>query len=147
MRLICRLCWVVSLVACGGEPSGSPSSSAASTPTGATSAAAAVSSGASSASVAPGAAFRAAIIAFIDGSARTAAAEFDALAERYPTSAEANAARYRAGRAWHAAGDTAAARARSSPRATWPAGGSRLTLCTSVRSMSGRAHGSAGAAS
>jgi soluble lytic murein transglycosylase len=64
------------------------------------------------ASVAPGAAFRAAIIAFIDGNARMAAAEFDALAERYPTSAEATAARYWAGRAWHAAGDTAAARAR-----------------------------------
>lgn len=64
------------------------------------------------ASVAAGAAFRAAIIAFIDGSARTAAAEFDALAERYPTSAEATAARYWAGRAWHAAGDTATARAR-----------------------------------
>ncbi len=64
------------------------------------------------ASVAPGAAFRAGIIAFVDGSARTAAAEFDALVERYPTSAEATAARYWAGRAWHAAGDTAAARSR-----------------------------------
>ena len=64
------------------------------------------------ASVAPGAAFRAAIIAFIDGNARTAAAELDALIARYPTSAEATAARYWAGRAWHAAGDTAAAQSR-----------------------------------
>ena len=64
------------------------------------------------ASVAPAAAFRAAIIAFIDGSSRTAAAEFDALAERYSTSPEATAAQYWAGRAWHAAGDTSAAAAR-----------------------------------
>ncbi len=64
------------------------------------------------ASVAPAAAFRAAIIAYIDGSARTAATEFDALAERYPESREALAARYWAGRAWSAAGDSATARGR-----------------------------------
>ncbi|HEU4829942.1 MAG TPA: transglycosylase SLT domain-containing protein [Gemmatimonadales bacterium] len=64
------------------------------------------------ASVAPEAAFRAAIIAFVDGDHRTAAREFDALTERYPSSSEASAARYWAGRAWYAAGDSAAAAAR-----------------------------------
>jgi soluble lytic murein transglycosylase len=64
------------------------------------------------ATVAPAAAFRAALIALIDGGARTAATEFDAIIERYAESGEAAAARYWSGRAWHAAGDTTAAHSR-----------------------------------
>ncbi|HWJ20813.1 MAG TPA: transglycosylase SLT domain-containing protein, partial [Gemmatimonadaceae bacterium] len=62
--------------------------------------------------VAPRARFRAAVIAIANGDARTAAAELDALRTRYPSSDEALAAGYWAGREWAAAGDTAAARAR-----------------------------------
>ena len=62
--------------------------------------------------LAPASGFRAAIIAFTDGEFRTAARELDSLASRYPSSAEANASRYWAGRAWAAAGDSAAARDR-----------------------------------
>ena len=62
--------------------------------------------------LAPGAAFRAAIIAYVGGEPRTAALELDTLALRHGTHAEATAARYWAGRAWEAAGDSSAARAR-----------------------------------
>ena len=62
--------------------------------------------------LAPASGFRAAIIAFTDGQYRTAARELDSLVARYPSSAEANASRYWAGRAWAAAGDSAAARDR-----------------------------------
>jgi soluble lytic murein transglycosylase len=63
-------------------------------------------------SLAPEAAFRAAIIALVAGHARTAATELDALAARTGANAEREAARYWAGRAWAAAGDSAAARDR-----------------------------------
>lgn len=62
--------------------------------------------------LAPSAGFRAAIIALVAGSERTAARELDALAKRYPHSSEALAALYWSGRAWSAAGDSAAARDR-----------------------------------
>ena len=58
---------------------------------------------------APTAGFRAAMIALLADSAGRAATEFDALAEQYPRSDEAGAALYWAGRAWAAAGDSAAA--------------------------------------
>jgi len=61
---------------------------------------------------APTSRFRAAMIAFLSGEAKVAAQEFDALAERYPTSDEALSATYWAGRAWADAGDSALARGR-----------------------------------
>lgn len=60
---------------------------------------------------APVAVFRGALISFIRGDFRTAASEFDALANQYPRSSDAIAARYWAGRAHHALGDTARSRA------------------------------------
>ena len=57
--------------------------------------------------LAPASGFRAAIIALADGQYRTAALELDSLASLYPSSSEANASRYWAGRAWAAAGDSA----------------------------------------
>ena len=62
--------------------------------------------------LAPTAAFRGALIAYTSGSPRTAATELDSLAARYGSSAEAPAARYWAGRAWAAVGDTTRARQR-----------------------------------
>ncbi len=59
--------------------------------------------------LAPASGFRAARIAFTDGQYRTAARELDSLAASYPSSAEASASRYWAGRAWAAAGDSSAA--------------------------------------
>jgi soluble lytic murein transglycosylase len=56
--------------------------------------------------------FRAAMVELLTGRAATSAGEFDELARRYPKSDEAPAAVYWAGRAWVAAGDTAAALAR-----------------------------------
>jgi soluble lytic murein transglycosylase len=64
------------------------------------------------ASLAPQAAFRAAIIAYVSGSYRTAATEFDALAALRGTNPERDAATYWAGRAWEKAGDSATARTR-----------------------------------
>ncbi|HEX6105755.1 MAG TPA: lytic transglycosylase domain-containing protein, partial [Gemmatimonadales bacterium] len=61
---------------------------------------------------APAARFRAAMVELLTGSAAMSAREFDDLAKRYPRSDEATAAVYWAGRAWAAAGDTAAARMR-----------------------------------
>jgi soluble lytic murein transglycosylase len=61
---------------------------------------------------APEAAFRAALIAFIQGSPATAAREFDALRTHHPRSDEATAATYWSGRAWARAGNTTRARAR-----------------------------------
>jgi soluble lytic murein transglycosylase len=61
---------------------------------------------------APLSTFRAAMIVLLSGEARTAAQEFDALAERYPRSDEALGAIYWAGRAWAEAGDSALAHAR-----------------------------------
>ena len=58
------------------------------------------------------AAFRAALIAFTDGSYRTAAREWDELVKRHPSSSESLAAEYWSGRAWSAAGDSATARKR-----------------------------------
>ena len=63
-------------------------------------------------SLAPTAAFRGALIAYTNGNPRTAAGELDSLVTRYASSAEAPAARYWAGRAWAAVGDTARARQR-----------------------------------
>ena len=63
-------------------------------------------------SLAGAARLRAAIIAFAAGSVRVAAAELDALAAAAPDGPEALAARYWAGRAWAAAGDSARARER-----------------------------------
>jgi soluble lytic murein transglycosylase len=60
---------------------------------------------------APIAIFRAALISYIGRDFKTAASEFDALANQYPRSSDATAARYWAGRAHHALGDTARARA------------------------------------
>ncbi|HET7458526.1 MAG TPA: lytic transglycosylase domain-containing protein [Gemmatimonadaceae bacterium] len=65
-----------------------------------------------SARVAPRSRFRAAVIAIAAGSWRAAATELDTLRTRYPSSDEATAAGYWAGRAWAAAGDSAAARER-----------------------------------
>lgn len=62
--------------------------------------------------LAPPAGLRAALIAFVAGEHRTAALELDSLAVRYPTSPEAPAAQYWAGRAWARAGDSAAAASR-----------------------------------
>lgn len=56
--------------------------------------------------------FRAGIIAFVQRQARDAAVQFDSLVRLHPRSAEANAARYWAGRAWAGAGDTAKAHMR-----------------------------------
>jgi len=64
-----------------------------------------------SSSQAPIAVFRGAMISFIQGDFRTAASEFEALANQYPRSSDATAARYWAGRAHHALGDTARSRA------------------------------------
>ena len=61
---------------------------------------------------APTAGFRAAMIALLSDRPALAAAEFDALARRYPRSDEAGAAVYWAGRAWDADGNNAAARER-----------------------------------
>lgn len=58
---------------------------------------------------APPAEFRAAIVAFVSGQFGKAAREWDDLARRYPTSDEALAATYWAGRAFAAAGDSTAA--------------------------------------
>ena len=63
-------------------------------------------------SLAPTAAFRGALIAYTSNDPRTAAVELDSLVSRYASSAEAPAARYWAGRAWAAVGDTARARLR-----------------------------------
>ena len=62
--------------------------------------------------LAPASAFRAAMIALIDGNARRAAVEFDSLRIRWPQSEEAGSSFYWAGRAWAGAGDSAAAMAR-----------------------------------
>ena len=62
--------------------------------------------------LAPSAAFRAALIAFVGGEPRRGALELDSLVLRHGQHVEATAARYWAGRAWEAAGDSAAARAR-----------------------------------
>jgi peptidoglycan lytic transglycosylase len=59
---------------------------------------------------APTSRFRAAMIALLSGEPRTAAEEFDALAERYSRSEEAIGATYWAGRALAQAGDSTAAR-------------------------------------
>ena len=56
--------------------------------------------------------FRAAMVELLTGNAGMSAREFDELAKRYPRSDEAAAAVYWAGRAWAAAGDTAAATVR-----------------------------------
>ena len=61
---------------------------------------------------APTSRFRAAMIALLSGQPKLAAQEFDALAERYPSSDEALSASYWAGRAWADAGDSALARGR-----------------------------------
>jgi soluble lytic murein transglycosylase len=61
---------------------------------------------------APTSRFRAAMIALLSGQPKLAAQEFDALAERYPSSDEAMGATYWAGRSWAEAGDTAIARGR-----------------------------------
>jgi peptidoglycan lytic transglycosylase len=61
---------------------------------------------------APNALFRAAIIAFAAGQTPVAARELDSMARRYPDHPDALAARYWAGRAFAAQGDTGAARAR-----------------------------------
>ena len=65
-----------------------------------------------SARLAASARFRAATIAYADGEYRTAAREFDSLATSSSAGAEALAARYWSGRAWRAAGDSAAAATR-----------------------------------
>lgn len=62
--------------------------------------------------LAPTAAFRGALIAYTSGSPRHAAAELDSLVARYPSSGEAAAGRYWAGRAWLLVGDTTRARQR-----------------------------------
>jgi soluble lytic murein transglycosylase len=49
--------------------------------------------------------FRAALISYVKGNARAAAAAFDSLVARYPRSGEATASRYWSGRAWAAAGN------------------------------------------
>jgi soluble lytic murein transglycosylase len=55
---------------------------------------------------------QAAVIAFVAGDVRTAAAELDTLVRRFPRSGERLAATYWAGRAWALAGDSARAVAR-----------------------------------
>jgi soluble lytic murein transglycosylase len=62
--------------------------------------------------VAPAARFKAALIRYIQGDARGAAAEFDDALARYPRAEAALATRYWSGRAHARAGDTATARAR-----------------------------------
>lgn len=62
--------------------------------------------------VAPTAGFYAALIAFVDGDARTAAREWDEVVQRWPQSSEVSRARYWAGRAWAAAGNRDSAEAR-----------------------------------
>jgi soluble lytic murein transglycosylase len=62
--------------------------------------------------LAPSAGFRAAIIGFVNGNARSIARELDSLADRYDRSDEILAALYWSGRAWKRAGDTTAAHAR-----------------------------------
>ena len=62
--------------------------------------------------LAPSAGFRAAVIGFVNGNARTTARELDSLASRYGRSDEILAALYWSGRAWKRAGDTAAANER-----------------------------------
>ncbi|MCU0620970.1 MAG: transglycosylase SLT domain-containing protein [Gemmatimonadales bacterium] len=69
--------------------------------------------------LAPSAAFRAAVIALIDGDVEAAARELDALRSRWPGSTEVPAALYWAGRAWSAAGDTATATARWQAAMAW----------------------------
>lgn len=56
--------------------------------------------------------FRAAMIAFVAGSAREAAIEFDSLTSRFPRSSETQASLYWSGRAWAVAGDSVKAKAR-----------------------------------
>lgn len=56
--------------------------------------------------------FRAAIVAYVAGQTRHAAAELDTIFDRYSRSDEALAAGYWSGRAWARLGDTAKARAR-----------------------------------
>src|SRR5690606_4705843 len=56
--------------------------------------------------------YQAAVIAFALGHPDTAAAEFDTVAAKHPSSPEAIGALYWAGRGWAAAGDTARARER-----------------------------------
>jgi soluble lytic murein transglycosylase len=58
---------------------------------------------------APTSRFRAAMIALLSGDAKSAAEEFDALADRYSASSEAIGASYWAGRSWAQAGDSALA--------------------------------------
>jgi soluble lytic murein transglycosylase len=58
---------------------------------------------------APLARFQAAIIALVNGEARTAAFGFDTLVTKHPASSEALAGLYWAGHAWEAAGDSSAA--------------------------------------
>lgn len=53
---------------------------------------------------APRAAFRAALIAYVGGTATQAAREWDALGVRYPRAEDSSAARYWAGRSWARAG-------------------------------------------
>lgn len=60
-------------------------------------------------SLASGAAFRAAMIAYVDGNFRTAAREWEAGARDFPNGDETISSRYWAGRAWARAGDRAAA--------------------------------------
>lgn len=55
--------------------------------------------------------FRAALIDYIQGDHRQAAARFDSLVKLYPRSSEATAGRYWSGRAWAAAGERARAEA------------------------------------
>jgi soluble lytic murein transglycosylase len=62
--------------------------------------------------LAPTAAFRGALIAYTSDNPRRAAVELDSVVTRYPSSSEAAAARYWAGRAWAAVDDTARARQR-----------------------------------
>lgn len=56
--------------------------------------------------------FQLALLLDVDGSYRAAAMMWDATARRHPESAEATAARYWSGRAWHDAGHPSLARAR-----------------------------------
>ena len=61
---------------------------------------------------APRARFSAALIAYANGTVRTAAQEWDSLRTRHPRSSEATPATYWAGRAWARAGDSTRARER-----------------------------------
>jgi soluble lytic murein transglycosylase len=56
--------------------------------------------------------FRAALLAYVDGDNRSAATEWDILAQRFPSGPERNAALYWAGRAWQRLGRTADAQSR-----------------------------------